>query len=366
MKLLSVSLAVAALAACQAQGDYTQEASEEALAGIEAIRAGTEYDQAARMYKSGNLTGALASIESSITRLPEIARAHLLHARILLELDRIQDAMVALDRADVIEPQNPDYLYLRGILYEQLGHPEKAEEQYRGALKLSPAREDALLALVEVLVQQAKADEAGTLLENAPDELRSSPAIRHALGHLAMLQGDTERALVYFREAVILGPGDPYLLEDLARTQATIGLYRDALESLGRLGSFDNRPDLMRLQASCLIHTNRPLEARAVLMKLTKGGVESGSFESWRLLADVGLMLDDNRLLLTAAERMTLTSPDDPRGYLGLALAFRKAGDLAAALEQVQKAAARSKPFPEEARAAARLEGLVLRDMSGN
>ena len=366
------------LAACQSQGKVTRAASESAKASIDALRAGTEYDQSLRQFETGDLDRALESIESCITRIPTMQKSHLLRARVLVEQGNLVTALTALEDAESVEriqfeaqqegveepaeftPLNPDVPYLRGVVLEQLGRIEDALGAYESASAISPRRAEYLLARAEVLVILGRLEEGRALLDADSGEFADHPGFRQGLGHMALLEGRAIEARMLFGEASILSPADPGILEDLARAQVSLGEFAQALGTLGRFRSLDSRPDLRRLKALCFVQTRQPVEARALLMELTRDEAGARDFETLRLLADVALMLGDDRMLRTAADHMLQTEPRRPEGHLCLAMWKRRSGDLGGALKSARQA---QKNDPE-AEAATQLEELLLQDIA--
>lgn len=354
-----------ALSACQSQGDYTSAAEEEARAGMSALRAGTEYDEASRQYATGDLDRALKTVNNSIELSPDVAKTHLLRSKILIELNDSISALSSLDRAAELDPNNAEYPYLRGVVKEQLGLRDEALLEYEAAAELGPDEAAHRLALAETLVQLERLDEARSLLEGDSGPFAANAGFRQMLGHIALLEDDPEEAKTRFTEAAILGPRDAAILEDLLRSQIATSDYVGALRSLEHLEELDalrSRPDLRRMQAQCHILERQPVEARGILIKLTTAKDGPRDFESWRLLADVALMLEDERLLRSTADRMLQAEPSRPEGFLTLALWQRQSGDLDAALRSVRNAAERD---TDQVTSAVKLEALIEHELKG-
>lgn len=351
---------VLALAACQSQGDYTREGSEEARENMDRLHAGTDYDLALRLYESGDLDRALETVDRCISLVPDSPTSHLLRARILIELGDWIPALATLQAGAELEPGDSEFHYLAGVVQEQLGNLEAALSAYEKASELEPARAEVMQARGEVLVQLDRLDEARALLDVDQGPFAGCAGFRQALGHIALLQDDLEQAAVYFTEAAILSPSSPGITEDLARVQVALERYSEALETLDHLEPGSRRQSLRRLRVHCLVQNRQPVEARAVLMELTREPEGAEDFETWRLMADVALMLGDDRLLHSAADRLIQSGPARPEGLLALAMWKRRAGDLEGALQSARAAKERAPddPTPEQ------LEELLLRDLA--
>lgn len=351
-------LVLLCLVACKAQGKATRVQAQEAREGMQSLRAGTEYDQALRMLEVGDLDLALQTIETCIERAPDVEKSYLVRARILIERGDLREALAALDV--IPESRNHEFPYLRGFVFEQRGELEKALLEYERALEWAPNRPEIMLAMAEVLVPLGRVDEARVLLDQESGDHASNPGFRQALGHLALLEGDAEQAEGLFVEAALLSPRDDAILEDLLRIQVALGKYAAALRTFEGIDGVGRRRGLGRLHAHCLLKLRQPVEARAVLLELTVHPDYAQDFEAWQMLADTALMLNDDRLLRTAADKMMQVGPKRPEGFMTIALWKRNSGDLEGALVSVGQAKERAQDDPT----LAKLEALLLQDLA--
>lgn len=76
-------------------------------------------------------------------------------------------ALTALTRACELAPENPGYLYQRGMVYWQMKQPAPARADFDQALKLKPDHLPALIARAELLLQQGDKDLAAADLDAA-------------------------------------------------------------------------------------------------------------------------------------------------------------------------------------------------------
>lgn len=396
MRLRVTQLAFAAAAAaavclgsCRAHGEYTSAARDEARSSIDAIHAGTDYDEAMRRYRSGDFDGAIESLDESLRLSPSVPKSHLLKARIFVEMGRLGDALRATDEGlaalDELDPRgaaaqaqprpsaaivvgdvgSTEFHYLRGVIHEQQGLFEGACASYKRVLEVDAEDAGARLALAEVHVQLGNLAKAKELLASSSGWSDGEAGFRQALGHIALLEGDAAAALRMFEEAAILSPRDPSILEDLFRSRAELGRFDEALTAVEALSGqlyYTARPDLQRLHALCHIQVREPLEARAILRELTESEGGARDFESWRLLADVAVMLEDDRLLRASADRMVQAAPMRSEGFLVQAISRRREGDVEGALASARLAVERS---VEGDATAARLERLLQEERKG-
>lgn len=318
------------------QGNYTSEAKEQAIQRVQGFKAGTEYDMAHQQYLSGDLDKALNSIENSIGMKNDVARSHILYARILIEKNRLEDASVSLQRALEIDDQNVDAHYFSGILHEHFSRFDEAHNYYKSAADLDPTDAQYLVAAAEMLVQQGHLDQASDLLHTHLTRFEHNPGLRQTLGHICMMQGDVEQAVQMFSDASLLAPNDEAVLEDLLRAQISATNFADAEYSLRQLlameGNSDRR-DLQQTLARCLIELDRPVEARDILLGLTSDQKGSKDVQSWIDLANVAMLLEDNGRLRHAAGRLIAMAPHQPEGYVLRAMWLHEQGKTDEALE---------------------------------
>lgn len=328
---------LAALAACSGHGDHVADGVAEGVEQMERMKAAAAYDLALQQFRSGRLDEALLTAERVCASDPSVPFGHVLRGRILFELGRPAEALAALERACSLDPESARPHYLRGVVLEDLGRLEDAAAAYRRAASLEPDRIEAWLAAAEALVDLGRRGEAERLLRESG---RVHPGIRQLQGHLALLDGDLDRARARFEEALLLDPEDAGVREDLARVLMLAGRHGEAAIHLRRLVGEDPsaRPDLALLLARALLDLDDPVGARAALLPLLERR-ESGP-EVAASLADAAAMLEDDRLLERAGRRLAALAPDDPRGPLALAFALMLRGEPAAAAAQLERARA--------------------------
>ncbi|MFT6914078.1 MAG: tetratricopeptide (TPR) repeat protein [Motiliproteus sp.] len=131
-----------------------------------------------------------------------------LEARWLTEQDRRQQALLVYNDALTALPENPQLLYNRAMLSEQLDDLEQMEQDLTQLLSLEPDNATALNAL-------------GYSLTDRTD--------RH------------QEALILIRKALKLKPEDPAILDSLGWVHYNLGDYRLALQYL--LRAYDTYPD---------------------------------------------------------------------------------------------------------------------------
>jgi predicted Zn-dependent protease len=145
---------------------------------------GEGLQNALRLMGQGQIEPALTAVrqEAGISKDP---RAKLLEVRLLLQLKRPEEALKAAEAAVQSDPNNPDYLYLRGVAAMGQQRWSSAEQDLRKVLQLSPQHTGAMNDLAVLLMNLNKKDEAMKLLQQV---LQINPQDRMAAANLQRLQ----------------------------------------------------------------------------------------------------------------------------------------------------------------------------------
>jgi len=139
---------------------------------------------AVRLMSQNQLEPALTAARQAVG-ISKDPRARLLEVRLLLQLKRPEEALKAAETAVQGDPNNPDYLYLRGVTEMGLQRWSAAEQDLRKALQLSPRHTGAMNDLAVLLMNLNKNDEARSLLQQV---LRINPQDQMAAANLQRLE----------------------------------------------------------------------------------------------------------------------------------------------------------------------------------
>jgi tetratricopeptide (TPR) repeat protein len=285
-----------------------------------------------------------------------------LRARIMIERGELESARASLLRAEEIDAEVVEAHYYLGIVHERFSQPEEALRRYRLAAKLDPTSAQYVVASAEMLIHLKRLDEADAILSSPHEALTHNAAIRQTSGHVALLRGQTERAVELFGQARLLAPDDASVLEDLVRAQMAARNYGDAEVNIGTLlrgKDNESRRDLLLWRAECLAATNRMIEARSVLDRLTSDREGQADIQAWLALGRVAAALKDEHRLRICAARTIALAPDRPDGYLMRAIHLRSTGELPGALIAIDTAIR----LDQDATTPRLLRALILQEM---
>ncbi|MGH6933126.1 MAG: tetratricopeptide repeat-containing sulfotransferase family protein [Dongiaceae bacterium] len=191
--------------------------------------------------RRGDKPAAEQCFRRAIACNPRLVEAHNNLGTLLLELDRIEDALVELDAALALKPgdsqilcnlgtardalgrddavdcfrqalagRSDDVKALTGLgkLYIEREHVAEAAECFERALALQPAGADHRLNLASARAKQHRFDEARQLYQAAAAADPDRPAAHFGLGRLCVVLGEFDEARVHFRRAHELDPLD--------------------------------------------------------------------------------------------------------------------------------------------------------------
>jgi len=155
-----------------------------------------------------------------------------------------------LDRAMAENPGDPNVHSAMAMLQERLGHPEKADAEFRAALSLGPRNPDILNNYAVYLCRNGRIDEGVKSFEEAAhDALYRTPEAAYTNAGVCLRSAKREtQAAMSFQRALQVKPNfaeAAYQLADLDFQRGEVG---DARADVDRfLDSFEATADLLLL-----------------------------------------------------------------------------------------------------------------------
>ena len=119
--------------------------------------------QAQTLLQTGEAEAANALCADALDRHPEDANFLCLSSRVLIKLQRFDEANARIEQAQSIYPKFARPHELRGDLLLAQGQPSDAAEAFQQSLKLDPKRQQIHMKLQQVLVYLGRVDEARAL-----------------------------------------------------------------------------------------------------------------------------------------------------------------------------------------------------------
>ena len=163
------------------------------------------------LFRSGRYAEALARSRRARRRTPAIRSFRLGAAKSKLMLERIEEATAALAALAKARPADAAAALWHGRALEAGGGREPAAAIYRNAITkapIGPELVEVYIALAVLLSQEGQGEEAKKVLTSAQERLPESPALRRAVGEVALGQGRHADAISEFRRALELDKDD--------------------------------------------------------------------------------------------------------------------------------------------------------------
>ncbi len=168
---------------CAGQVDLAKNARDEFATASQNDRRQAEnevqskhlYEQANELARQNHFSEALDFLGQALDKNPKNAFAYSQQAKIYFSMQRFDQARQAIAQALAVEPYQPDFLYVQGIIEEKEGNPDAALATFERVVQINPQEADAYFEI----------------------------------GQIWMQKQNRARALDAFRKAALLAPDDP-------------------------------------------------------------------------------------------------------------------------------------------------------------
>jgi predicted Zn-dependent protease len=168
-------------------------------------------------WKAGNQGEALQGFDQALALDPRHLKSLLNSSRVLLELDRPQEAIDRLASALAVEPQSGDGYRLLGRAHAQLGDLDSAEAAYHKAIAIDDHDAWAMNNLGLLYLDHGRAGDALPPLARAAALKPSAPVFQNNLGQALEHSGYFTAAKSAYEAA---------LASDSTYAKASVGLER--------------------------------------------------------------------------------------------------------------------------------------------
>lgn len=182
---------------------------------------------------------AVATHEENQVKAEQNHQIAIANYNVGVEYIRQGDFDKALDRLIKAREANPEYLPVYnalGVVYQNMEAPDKAEENFKQALKLDAGDSDTLNNYGQFLCKTERAAEANQyFLQAASDPLYQTPEIPYTnAGICAQMHQQQDQAAEYFNRALSLNPRMPGALLQMSEISCDKGNYSAARDYLKR------------------------------------------------------------------------------------------------------------------------------------
>ncbi len=187
----------------------------------------------------GNTEGAIAEFNTALRMRPRFTEARVRLGMAYEQQERFDGALAEYERALGDEPNAVFALVRSAALLERRGRVDEAISRYRQALRIDSDQDEARGRLGAALLAKERWSEARDVFTSFLARYPASSAARFYVGLTYARQGQDDRALAEWRDAVELNRDDPDLLFELGQLYARRGQWSDAIGWYDRVLSRD-------------------------------------------------------------------------------------------------------------------------------
>jgi Flp pilus assembly protein TadD len=182
-------------------------------------------------WKSGDPGGAEHAFGTALSIDPGHVKSRLNLSRVLIEQDRVDEALDQLMEAGDIEPMNGEVQRLLGRAFSEQGKAGEAIDAYRRAIALDERDAWSMNNLGLIFLNQGKAREAAPLLAKAVEIRKDVPAFHNNLGMALEHTGDFGKAAEAYSGALAADGGYAKARQNLARVEAIAGKTKEPADA---------------------------------------------------------------------------------------------------------------------------------------
>ena len=182
------------------------------------------YHNLGRVYAAqGNHRAALTAFEAALAHRPHFREASVDLSIALFNAGRFKEALVRLDEAVALHPDNAALYHMRGKSHFMLNEFEKATTDLQKAARLTPQDYDVAYTLALAYLKRNQKPAALEIFNKMIVQLGNRPQLRILIGRAYRQTGFFDEAIDEFRKAVVLDAKFPrvhyylgltYLLKD--------------------------------------------------------------------------------------------------------------------------------------------------------
>jgi len=288
----------------------------------------------------GELDKSLEELQKAGSRLPESGYIDFEQARVLVEDDRLDDAIEKLNSAIVKSPEMAEAYVLRGDAHRMLLRIPEAVRDYRRGAELGFDEATLRFTIAELLRLAREYDEAilelNKLKKIEPNSLRAD----FSLGRLYLNIDEPAKAIPHLEAVVAAHPGDLHTITQLFEAYQRCKLFEDAIvlarKTVARL---PKDPQFRFFLAGFMEQAGRideAVEQLETLIKIEPSFAAALNFLGY-IYIDRGMKLQRGISLVKGALAI---EPHNSAFLDSLGWGLYKLGDIGAAVEYLEKAIA--------------------------
>jgi tetratricopeptide (TPR) repeat protein len=270
---------------------------------------------------------------------PSCSSGRLAAAALLLQENRLKEAIQQLNSIYLQQPNNTLALYVLGHCFERLGLQAEAVEFYQDCIKFNNCLQLPAQRLGAIYFKDGRLEDALAQYEPMKEHYPDDISTLVTLGHLYIAIGQYEQAVETFNTAILIHPDNftthDESIEDLVRD----GQFQEALDQLDVLLSDQpERADLIAKQGDILAMTGGVSDAIAQYQRALR--ICPDFLEVTIKLGTNYLKMHAEQLAARQFNRAIEINDEIVEAYMGLAAAQKLAGRPIHALNTLSLAAA--------------------------
>lgn len=157
----------------------------------------------------------LTILDAKIKKNPNDAELYYQRGQILLELQKVNEAIVDFLHATELDDKKPAYFTALGNAYFMNGDVANSYEALQNALSLDPKNLEALNKLAEISYLSKDYERAMETLNKVTEQDKNNQIAFFMKGSIYKETGDTAKAVQYFRRVIELYPDNSRAYEEL-------------------------------------------------------------------------------------------------------------------------------------------------------
>jgi len=304
------------LAGC---GNVRKQSQEQAQLRYEVARCKIHFQLAKNAYDNGKLGQCKEQLCKALSSSQPYVPALLLAAKVAVREQRFTEAHDFIEAAVQAAPESPDAWCAKALLAEHGGDLDAALDALGKAQVLDPNDPEYVLLVAETQVRRGEIDRAVATLTAIEARFASHAGVQSALADLHVMQGDHLAAAQCLRRIARLDPTDEDARERLALCLVRCGQADQAVPMLeGLLAGRSDRPvALQSALADGYMQLGRYAKAEANYAGLCK---VHPSHPDWNLrLAECYAMQHDDRAAMERVDHVLTLAPGraDARALAG-------------------------------------------------
>lgn len=250
---------------------------------------------------------------------------------------RLDEAQERLSQLVTENPKQTGLRYVLGEFFLRRGLNDNALNQYEEILEQDPLRFDARDKLFDMYLARQEIEKAKALVTSFEEKAPSNPMVKYFQGRNYELEGNLEKALQSFTEALISATSFAPAFRKAGIIELSVGKTREGLEHLNQAISIDPNDVGARLAI-----------AKARLMQNDLAGAKENSEQILAryprqlganiIRADVALLEGEEDKAQKVYEYLVESYPNLPIGPYKLGLVAEKKQEFAKAVELYEKA----------------------------